>query len=173
MIPGVYGADFAYFVKNELKKDIPIIIISAKDNFDEKISLLKDVVDDYINKPFKVDEIIARIFAVLRRYQNKVETQINKLEFKNIKIILDERKVLVKENEIYLTSLEFDILVILMKNIGKVFSRQMLYELVWDDGYFGENNTVNVHVSNIRKKISKFDDYNYIKTIYSIGFKLD
>ena len=81
--------------------------------------------------------------------------------------------MLIDETEIFLTAHEFDLLYLLIKNPQKVYSREALYEEVWQGGYYGEDNTVNVHISNIRKKISEVTPNDYIKTVWGIGFKLD
>ena len=95
------------------------------------------------------------------------------LTYKNLKLSPSARKVTLRGKELALTGHEFDILYLLMKNPEKVYSRELLYEQVWHGGYYGENNTVNVHVSNIRKKIKEEDPgEEYIQTVYGIGFKL-
>ena len=95
------------------------------------------------------------------------------LSHKNIKLYPEARKVTVSGKELILTAHEYDILYLLMRSPEKVYSRENLYELVWNGGYYGENNTVNVHVSNLRKKLKEADDTEeYIQTVYGIGFKL-
>ena len=95
------------------------------------------------------------------------------LTYKNLKIYMDSRKVTVGGKEVGLTAHEYDILCLLMQNPGKVYSRETLYEMIWHGGYYGENNTVNVHVSNLRKKLKEKDEgEEYIQTVYGIGFKL-
>ncbi len=93
--------------------------------------------------------------------------------FKSLAVYPEARQVLVKDTEIPLTAHEFDILLLLIQNPDKVYSRENLYEQVWKGGYYGEDNTVNVHVSNIRKKLAKADpDEEYIQTVWGIGFKM-
>lgn len=177
MLPGLSGEEVIKDVRE--KMDIPVIVISAKTSLDDKVNLLNLGVDDYITKPFELDEIVARINAQLRRYRKfntttKKEDKSNEIIFKDLILNEESRSVTLKKEIISLTSHEFDILNILMKNPDKVYSRESLYEQVWKSGYYGEDNTVNVHISNIRKKIKEIDkDKEYIKTVWGIGFKLD
>lgn len=174
MLPGASGEEIINKIRNE--KEIPIIVISAKTSLKDKVHLLNIGADDYITKPFESEEVIARVNSQIRRYKKfGVNIQINKeYKFKNLTLEEETREVKVKDNNIYLTGHEFDILRILIKNPDKVHSRESLYEQVWKNGYYGEDNSVNVHVSNIRKKIKCIcEDEDYIKTVWGIGFKLN
>lgn len=174
MLPGMSGEDI--IKKTREKKEIPIIVISAKISLKDKVNVLNIGADDYITKPFESEEIIARVNSLLRR-SRKYETNTPTHEvhkFKNLILEEETRKVKVGGTEIHLTGHEFDILSILIKNPDKVYSRESLYEQVWKNGYYGEDNSVNVHISNIRKKIkSASGEEDYIKTIWGIGFKLN
>lgn len=176
MLPGVSGEQLIQNIRD--KVDVPIIVISAKSALEDKVNLLNIGADDYITKPFQCEELIARVNSHLRR-NRKVKMQINEKEYKIYKfkdLILEEesREVMVKERNIALTSHEFEILSILIKNPDKVYSREVLYEKVWKNGYYGEDNSVNVHISNIRKKIKEVvADEEYIKTVWGIGFKMN
>ena len=174
MLPGRSGEELIKEIRE--KKDIPIIAISAKTSLEDKVNVLNIGADDYITKPFELEEILARINSQLRRYKKLDDIQKdNKSECKFKDIVLKEgsREVMVKGEYICLTAHEFDILSILIKNPDKVYSRQSLYEQVWKSGYYGEDNTINVHVSNIRKKIKQISsEEEYIKTVWGIGFKL-
>lgn len=174
MLPGVTGEEIINKIRGE--KEIPIIVISAKTSLKDKVNLLNMGADDYIIKPFESEEVIARVNSQIRRYKKfGVNIQLNKeYKFKNLTLEEETREVKVKDKDIYLTSHEFDILSILIKNPDKVHSRESLYEQVWKNGYYGEDNSVNVHVSNIRKKIKCIcEDEDYIKTVWGIGFKLN
>ena len=115
-----------------------------------------------------VNSNFSRIQAALRRTATS-----KKLSCLNLELYPDSRKVTVHGIELSLTAHEYDLLYLFIKNPEKVYSREMLYDLVWHGGYYGENNTVNVHVSNLRKKIKEADPENeYIRTVYGIGFKL-
>ena len=174
MLPGMSGEDIIN--KTREKKEIPIIVISAKTSLQDKVNVLNIGADDYIIKPFELEEVIARVNSLLRRYKKyEINTPSNEVyKFKNIMLEEETRKVKVKEKEIHLTGYEFDILSILIKHPNRVYSRESLYEQVWKNGYYGEDNSVNVHISNIRKKIkSVAEDEDYIKTVWGIGFKLN
>lgn len=174
MLPGMSGEEIIKKIRNE--KEMPIIVISAKTLLNDKVNVLNIGADDYITKPFESEEIIARVNSNLRRYRKyKTETMLDKVyKFKNITLDEESREVKVNDTDIHLTGYEFDILSILIKNPDKVYSRESLYEQVWKNGYYGEDNSVNVHISNIRKKIKSVSkDEEYIKTVWGIGFKLN
>jgi len=172
MLPGVSGEALLREIRDDFHSDIPILILSAKNALQDKVSLLKIGADDYITKPFEPEEVVARIQAALRRAgKNPYSPAV--LNYKSIELYPEARKVLVCGVELALTAHEYDILYLLMQNPGKVYSRENLYDMVWHGGYYGENNTVNVHVSNLRKKLKEQDaDNDYIRTVYGIGFKL-
>ncbi|MGG7142404.1 response regulator transcription factor [Clostridium nigeriense] len=176
MLPGVSGEQLIQNIRD--KVDAPIMVISAKSALEDKVNLLNSGADDYITKPFQCEELIARVNSHLRR-NRKVQMQVNDKEYKSYRfkdLTLEEesREVMLKERNISLTSHEFEILRILIKNPDKVYSREFLYEEVWKNGYYGEDNSVNVHISNIRKKIKEVvADEEYIKTVWGIGFKMN
>ncbi|MCI9303936.1 response regulator transcription factor [Clostridium sp.] len=173
MLPGVSGEELI----KEIRKNyfMPIIVSSAKTSTEDKISVLKLGADDFIIKPFDINELLARVEAQLRRYtkfftKNNIN---NKIIHKNLELDIDSRQVFVNKKEVNLTVIEFDILNLLITNPNKVFTRSNLFESVWNDEFMGYDNTVNVHVSNLRNKLSKFDkDNEYIQTVWGIGFKL-
>lgn len=173
MLPGVTGES----IINEIRKNkiMPIIVISAKDTQEDKINVLKSGADDFISKPFDISEVLVRVQVQLRRYKqfSKQESEDNKIVHKNIILDSESRQVFVKNKEIALTVREFSILELLMSNPNKVFSRANLFESVWNNEFLGDDNTVNVHVSNLRSKLSKVDKQEeYIQTVWGIGFKL-
>lgn len=173
MLPGMNGEALLHQVRQEKKKEIPVIVLSARASLEDKVQLLTTGADDYMTKPFEPEELLARVFACLRRKGKIDPVSEQKLIFKNLCIFPESRKVIVRGREVVLTPHEYSILCILMQAPDKVFSRETLYEQVWKGGYYGEDNTVNVHVSNIRKKLAAVDGENeYIKTVWGIGFKL-
>ena len=174
MLPGVTGEEIITYVRDELGKSIPIIVLSAKSALDDKIGTLKSGADDYITKPFEPEEVVVRVMAALRRSgSGRTEAEGRKLIYKRLVLSESAREVTVNGQTLALTPHEFEILRILAGRPDKVFSRENLYEQVWENGYYGEDNTVNVHVSNIRKKIAAADPgEEYIKTVRGIGFKM-
>lgn len=173
MLPGLSGEELIGEIRKS--KTMPIIIISAKTEIEDKVKLLKLGADDYITKPFEISEVIARVEAQLRRYKrfNHTEHEEPLLTYKNLVIDREAMKVTVKGNDLILTVREFSILELLLKHPKKVFTRENLYKNVWNEEFYGEDNTVNVHISNIRAKISKLDkDTEYIKTIWGVGFTM-
>jgi len=170
MLPGLPGRELLRKVREEKGWDIPVLILSAKSALDTKVDLLKTGADDYITKPFEPEEVTARVCAAFRRRRPSAREMIS---YKKLEMWPEARKVTVNGRELALTGHEYDLLSLFVSSPGKVYSRESLYELVWRDGYYGENNTVNVHVSNLRKKIKEADPAEeYIQTVYGIGFRL-
>ncbi len=169
MLPGVDGMTVCKRIRKKL--DIPIIMLTAKDDHVDKILGLEIGADDYITKPFHTRELIARIKAVLRRFsKNKNEEDI--VQFYNFELNLLERTFWLKGSEICLTAKEFDILKILATNPGVVFSREKMFELVWAEVSY-DTRTVDVHISKLREKIEE-DPSNpqIIKTKWGVGYYL-
>lgn len=175
MLPGMNGETLLQNIREKMESDIPVLVLSSKASLADKVQLLTSGADDYMTKPFEPEELSARVYACLRRGR-KAEAAAPKkecLQFKNLRIYGESRQVSVNGQEISLTPHEYEILYILVESPDKVFSRESLYEQVWKGGYYGEDNTVNVHVSNLRKKIAAADpSEEYIKTIWGIGFKM-
>lgn len=147
--------------------DIPIIVVSAKENVQFKVDLFKIGVDDYVVKPFDLSELLARIETNLRRY-SKLTNQQTLYKYKNITLNYDLKEVFVDNNVVKLTSKEFEILYLFIKYPNKVFSKKNIYETVWKDLYAYDDDTINTHISNIRKKI----DSELIETVWKMGYKL-
>ena len=172
MLPGISGEELLHRLRDAMRWDGPILILSAKTAVRDKVTLLESGADDYITKPFEPEEVIARIQAALRR-SGKPKDAAAPLSYKSLILYPDLRKVLANGRELSLTAHEYDLLYLFLQTPEKVYSRERLYELVWKGGYYGENNTVNVHVSNIRKKLKAAGlTEEYIVTVYGIGFKL-
>lgn len=167
MLPEKTGED----IVKELRrvKKTPIIVLSAKSEIYNRVELLQLGVDDYITKPFDIDEVLLRIQAVLRR---TLEQEIKDITFHELVIKLDSRRVFVNDEEIVCTATEYAILELLMKNPSRIFSKRTLYEIVMGEDYLQEDNTMNVHISNLRKKIAKHTDKKYIETVYGMGYRL-
>ena len=151
-------------------KNTPAIVLSAKNEVVDRIELLKLGADDYISKPFDVDEVILRIGAVLRRTGDiKVESE---LRYKDMKLDRESKRVYVGEDELSCTTMEYSILELMLNNPNKVFSKRNLFESITGDDYISDDNTMNVHMSNLRKKIAKITDEPYIDTVYGMGYRL-
>lgn len=175
MLPGMTGGELLKKLRTEKKQDTPVLVLSAKSALTDKVQLLTGGADDYMTKPFEPEELLARIIACLRRSQRIAEKRPADecISYHKLCIFPASHRVTVNGCEIVLTPHEYEILTILAREPDKVFSRETLYEQVWQGGYYGEDNTVNVHVSNLRKKIAAKDPgRDYIKTIWGIGFKM-
>ncbi|MEA5019562.1 MAG: response regulator transcription factor [Gordonibacter sp.] len=174
MLPGMDGPTFIATLRNDRKLSVPVVVVSAKAGLSDKIDMLTQGADDYIVKPFEPEEVAARVQAVLRRVcGNATGNNEESYVYKDLRLDVPTRRVSLNDVELSLTAHEFDILHTLIQEPDKVFSRELLYELVWKGGYYGEDNAVNVHVSNIRKKLAAIDPQGtYVKTVWGIGFKL-
>jgi len=152
--------------------EIPVIIISAKDMVGTKIDLLKLGADDYITKPFDLGEVSARVESILRRTQNEKQKAWEFL-YKDL-ILSDTTKcVTVNSTELDLTAKEYKILKLLLEQKGKVFTKSNLYESVWQEEYFGDDNVIKTHISNLRNKLKKANpDEEYIETVWGLGYRL-
>ncbi len=173
MLPGITGEELIKEVRKT--SQTPILVISAKVGIENKVNALKSGADDYMTKPFEREEVLARVEAILRR-SNQTISDIGSDEnitFKNLALKPVLREVTVYGNQLPLTASEFDILQLLIKNHERVFTKEQIFQEIWKSGYYGEDNTINVHISNIRKKIKEFDEESYIKTVWGIGFKID
>lgn len=170
MLPGMAGEQ----VLAEIKKtsDIPVIVMSAKDSVDTKIGLLDAGADDYITKPFDIKELIARTGALLRRFSKNTQDKNDSVCYKEMTLDRNGLSVTVKDTQLELTKHEYKIIELLLLNPDKVFSKQEIYDYAWEDFYIGEDKTINVHISNIRKKLKAITDTEYIDTVWGIGFKL-
>lgn len=173
-LPGLTGEELIPYIRN--KSSIPIITITAKTNIDDKVNLLLKGADDYITKPFHTKELLARVEANLRRYielSNNPKDKLPKITHKNLTLYKASQEVFIKETKLDLTPKEFLILELLLNNKDKVFTKENIFTSIWRGKYFGTDNTVNVHISNIRLKISAIDNHTeYIKTVWGIGFKI-
>ncbi|MHB8129778.1 MAG: response regulator transcription factor [Mobilitalea sp.] len=152
--------------------EIPVIIISAKDMISTKIDLLKLGTDDYITKPFDLGEVVARVETNLRRSRKQVQES-KVFRYKDMMLDENTKHVLINDIEIELTAKEYLILEILMKHQGKVFTKANLYETVWQDEYYEDDNAVKTHISNLRGKLKKANpEVEYIETVWGLGYRL-
>ncbi|ACA40457.1 response regulator transcription factor [Lysinibacillus sp. fkY74-1] len=174
MMPKMDGIQACLKIREE--KSMPIIMLSAKSEDIDKIQGLTSGADDYLSKPFNPLELIARVKSQLRRsskYNVNMKNNKKIIEIGNLVINTDTRQVIVQEKEIRLTPKEFDILELLAYNKGIVLSIQKIYEAVWKEDYFKSDNTVMVHITNIREKIEQDPKHPiYIKTVWGVGYKI-
>lgn len=166
MLPGMDGETLLRKIRET--SDIPIIVLTARDSLHSKVEILGSGADDYLCKPFELEELLARIQVQFRK-RNK---QGGHLVFKNLKLDGSLYDAYVNNQPLGLTKHEYFILELLMKNPKRVFTKQEIYQYAWNDDYFGDDKTINVHMSNLRKKISKHTQDEYIRTIWGIGFKM-
>ncbi len=182
MLPGMMGEELLAQIRRV--SDIPVIVLSARSALEDRVNLLNQGADDYLVKPFEKDEVVARVNGAIRRYRKYCQgsgqadgTALNEekepvLQYKELTLYQDRREAVLKGVSLNLTAHEYDILYLLLKNPNKVFSRENLYEEIWQGGYYGEDNTVNMHISNLRRKIAALVEEEYIKTVWGIGYKL-
>lgn len=167
MLPGKSGE----CVLKELREitPTPVIVISAKDELDNKVELLMNGAEDYVTKPFQMKELIARIYVQLRKSGGMSEDA--RIAYKNL--VLDKASYTAElcGQKIPLTHQEFNILELIFGNPRKVFSKKEIFNYAWDEYYEGEDKTINVHISNIRLKLKEVTDEPYIETVWGIGFK--
>ncbi|GIM33103.1 response regulator transcription factor [Paraclostridium bifermentans] len=165
MLPSLNGIEICRRLKKE--KDTPIIMLSAKDSVMDKVSGLQMGADDYVSKPFAIEELLARIQVVFRRDNNSNSKILN---FKDLSINIDSRVVKKGDEELNLTNKEYELLLYLMENKDKVISRLSLLESIWGYNYETETNVVDVYVRHLRNKLDTEDKEEYIKTVRSIGY---
>ncbi|MGL5380483.1 winged helix-turn-helix domain-containing protein [Clostridium sp.] len=174
MLPGMDGFDVCKAVRGEKElKNTSIIMLTAKGEELDKILGLELGADDYITKPFSVRELLARVKAVLRRVV-QVEDENEIFTCDGLSINFDRREVIIDKNRIDLTLKEFELLDILVKNKGKILTRDTLLDKIWGYEYIGETRTVDVHIRYLRKKIEQ-DDKNpkFIETIRGVGYRFN
>jgi DNA-binding response OmpR family regulator len=175
MMPQMDGIDTCIKIREE--KNMPIIMLSAKSEDMDKILGLTTGADDYLTKPFNPLELIARVKSQLRRYKrfnNPPEKKEGIIEIDDLIIDSNTHEVKVSSKEVKLTPREFDILELLARNRGIVFSIEKIYEKVWGEEFFESDNTVMVHIRKIREKIEDNSKKpRYIKTVWGVGYKIE
>lgn len=173
MLPDIDGIEVCKRIrKSEKYSELPIIMLTAKSEEIDRILGLELGADDYMTKPFSVKELVARIKTVLRRTEHHAEEFSSVIHWQNMVMNLERHEVSVEGHSIELTLKEFELLKYLLKNRGRVMSRNLLLDEIWGYDYFGETRTVDVHIRNIRKKISEFSGEDYIETVRGVGYKI-
>lgn len=172
MLPGIPGEEVLKEVRE--KGNTPVIILTAKDTIDDKVEFLRGGADDYVTKPFDIKEVIARVEVQIRRMETAcAEENTCRLTYKGMELDRENFTVKVENTELqHITKQEFSILELLLKYPKKVFSKEEMFEYAWKEQYMGETKTLDVHISNIRKKIKAVTDKEYIETVWGIGYRL-
>ena len=171
MLPGMDGMQ----VCREMRKvsNIPIIMLTAKDDTFDKVLGLELGADDYVVKPFETKELVARIKAVIRRYQG-ADTPEKELVFTGLTVNISKYSVVYRGREMEMPPKEIELLYYLASYPGMVFTRDQLLESVWGYDYFGDSRTVDVHVKRIREKLAGSEELGWqIKTVWGVGYKFD
>jgi two-component system OmpR family response regulator len=171
MLPGISGWDVCRALRKE--SDVPIIMLTARDDTTDKIVGLELGADDYVTKPFDPKELVSRVRAVLRRYENRPDSSPT-IRIGDLLIDTGRRAVRRGGATIELTSTEFDLLKALAESPGRVYSRMQLLDKIQGEAYEGYERTVDSHIKNLRKKIEPDPDHpRYIVTMHGVGYKLE
>ncbi len=173
MLPGTTGEELVAAIR-EHGADVPVIVISARTTAADKIDLLKLGADDYLTKPFDLDELVARVEVQLRHRGHVAVSGSagSTLRFRDWELDHEARTFTAAGAPIDLTRIEFNIVEMLMRHPSRVFTKQELFEGAWGEPYAADANTVTVHVSTIRTKLTPTGTADYIKTVWGMGFKL-
>ncbi len=165
MLPKINGYAVCEMIRQEART--PIILLTALDTEADQIKGFDLLADDYITKPFSIKLILKRVEALFRRTET-MDMDTDTLRYKEVQISAKQRQVLVSGAEVILTQSEFDILLLFLKNQGRVFTRDELLNLVWGYEFIGEEKSVNFHIMNLRKKLG----VDYIETVRGVGYKI-
>lgn len=170
MLPGMTGEEVLQLIRRQ--GDTPVIVLTAKDAMEEKLDLLTSGADDYITKPFDINEVIARVQIQLRHAGQEAEP--DRIECGGITLNDKTHQIWVDGQEIlHLTRQEYAILELLIRHPKQVFRKEAIFTYAWEEEYMGETKTLDVHISNIRKKLKAVTDKEYIQTVWGIGYRLN
>ena len=170
MLPGMTGEEVLQLIRRQ--GDTPVIVLTAKDAMEEKLDLLTSGADDYITKPFDINEVIARVQIQLRHAGQEAEP--DRIECGGITLDDKTHQIWVDGQEIlHLTRQEYAILELLIRHPKQVFRKEAIFTYAWEEEYMGETKTLDVHISNIRKKLKAVTDKEYIQTVWGIGYRLN
>lgn len=168
MLPYMTG-DAILAEMRKLTEDVPVLMLSAKDNVQTKIDFLKHGADDYLTKPFDLGELAARVETLLRRYKKVSSTEI--FQYETIQLDDSTKMVTIAGEPISLTATEYGLLLCFLQQPKQVFTKAMLYEKVWNMPYFDEDDIVKTHISNLRKKLKDRSGKPYVETIRGLGYR--
>jgi DNA-binding response OmpR family regulator len=172
MLPEVDGLIVCRLLKNDPRtKNIPIVMVTAKTEERDRITGLELGVDDYITKPFSPKEVVLRVSAVLRRIQvgKQAEEDTKQIQQHGLTIDLDKHQVLTESGPIDLTATEFKLITLFARSPGRVFTRDILMDVIWGQEYYGIDRTVDTHVSRLRRKLGEFGEH--IETVHGVGYR--
>jgi len=171
MLPDLSGIEICKNIRKDIKlKSLPIIMLTAKGEEEDKIKGLDSGVDDYLTKPFSFNELLARIKAVLRRSDPKIVSDY--IEFDDLKLNRNERRVFRSDIEITLGPTEFRLLEFFLLNPKRVYSRDQILENVWPNNINVESRTIDVHIRRLRKSVNLKNKKELIRTVRSAGYSL-
>ena len=167
MLPKINGFAVCELIRKE--SQVPIIMLTARDDDESQMKGFDVLADDYITKPFTMPLVMRRIEAVLRRTEHGNQAENTVIHYKEISLDADSFTVLVSGESVSLTTREFEILKLFLENQGRVFTRDNLLNMIWGYDYFGDAKIVNTHIKNIRRKLG----VDYIETIRGMGYKIE
>lgn len=168
-LPGMDGMELAARLRE--RSDVFILMLTARSDEADRVAGLRIGADDYLTKPFSPRELVARIEAILRRRRSPTPVD-SALRVATLRIDPERREVWVAEQALELTTTEFDVLLVLMRHVGKVLSREQLMDLVWGSDFFGTDRVVDVYVGQVRRKLEAATGQTLIRTVRGIGYKL-
>ena len=169
MLPGMTGEEVLGLIRRQ--GDVPVIVLTAKDALSEKLELLTNGADDYITKPFDIEEVVARVQIQLRHAGR--EQAPDRISCGEISLEKGTHQIWIGGKGLeHLTRQEFAILELLLEHPGQVFSKEAIFTYAWQEEYMGETKTLDVHISNIRKKLKNLTEKEYIQTVWGIGYRL-
>ncbi len=171
MLPEVDGLIVCRLLKNDPRtKNIPIVMVTAKTEERDRVAGLELGADDYITKPFSPREVVLRVSAVLRRIQAGKQAESTKqIETHGLTIDMDKHQVLTETGSIDLTATEFKLITLFARSPGRVFTRDILMDVIWGQEYYGIDRTVDTHVSRLRRKLGEFG--KHIETVHGVGYR--
>ncbi|WP_195854028.1 response regulator transcription factor [Aerococcus tenax] len=170
MLPGMTGEDFLANLRKE--GDTPVIVLSAKDSSTSKVALLRAGANDYMVKPYDLNELLARIEVQLKNRQRILSSKAEIFSFEGLCLDQANQVITYQEQELSLTPRERAILILLLKSPKRIFTKQEIYEGAWQEAYYGDDKTLSVHISNLRKKLKEVSGRDWIETIWGLGFRL-
>lgn len=168
MLPGLNGIEVCRRIRME--SQVPIIMLTAKDDVTDKVAGLDTGADDYMTKPFAIEELLARIRVALNRKANQKDTKYDKLQIGDLRINSASRSAYYKDDELTLTKKEYELLEYMVRNKNIVLSREQLLNHVWDYEYFGDTNVVDVYIRYLRQKIDEKYGVHIISTVRGVGY---